>query len=906
MRKRSFRGIIVGLFVGLILGALLSFLSVTGGLGKLQELEFKLLDVMFSYRRQIKTTDAILHIDIDDKSVKEIGRPPWPRIYQARALDVLTELGAKIAVFDLEFDDESVPGLKDPGEKKAIENLIKNRFGYLKKDLQGVLTQAEKREASSISLEELKAIVSKLEGVYDGLTDKFLQRLNEAIVENDSEFAKSVRKNASVILPFRFSSEQRLDSTDNELKRLIEDSSKELPQNKEEIPQSPALVGPIHLIARHAGGFGFTNIYADDDGIYRHIYLLWRYGDRIYLHLSLRAILNALNAPLDNLDIAGGHITVSNVTYPPFWKVEYAADSITIPIDRKGRLLINWPTSKLKKWPDVFTHIPFSAVENVSRIRDKIASCQDQLEIQLTKLSEQSFGGARAGIKMNPVLIKDPQKLKEALEKNEEQMLSSPLAKTVNQVMEADLKGDDQETEYLRRLKGFFEDIAALKKRKAELTGQERELLDRLKKIVSGKICLIGETASLTPDLKHVPVDPAYPGVLFHSALINQILTRQFIKEAPPYVNAVLILAACILVCLVVSRSSVFQASIFTVLLMLLYGGGVFYLFSERMIYVKAGSAPLGMLFSYIIMTAYRQLTEEKEKRRIRSLFEHYNSPAMVEQMVQDPSRVRLGGEKRELTVFFSDIEGFTSISEKMPPEKLVAFLNRYLGAMTDIILESGGTLDKYEGDAIIAFWGAPLEIENHARTACFAALDNQKKLAELREALAGEGLPGIKCRIGLSSGEMIVGNMGSSRRFDYTVMGDAVNLGQRLEVSNKLYGTCILISERTRELAGEFIDVRELDILRVKGKEKPVKVYELLARKGETPEDLKKILPLFKKGLEEYRTKQWDKAIDIFSQILEMKPDDGPSLAYLERCRAFKQNPPPDAWDGLFDSQMK
>jgi class 3 adenylate cyclase len=636
------------------------------------------------------------------------------------------------------------------------------------------------------------------------------------------------------------------------------------------------------------------------------MYLLWNYDGRMYFNLSLETVLKACDVALKDVTVVPGESIAMYNWSPDYIRGTLNVAALKVPIDEEGRLLINWPTTRLKEWNEVFTHIPFLAVEDVSRIRDQMVSCDEQLEVQLTALSEHSFGGARRAIKMDAELSENPEQLRRTLDENEREMLSSGLARMVAKVRGEELTGNDEDTRALKRLKAFFEDIKALKVRKAELAGQEGELLARLKELIAGKICIIGETASLTPDLKHVPVGPAYPGVFFHSAVINQILTQQFIREAPHLVNVVVILALCVVVSMLVSRRSVFQASVFTLLLVIIFGGVVFYLFSEKMVYLKAGFAPIGMVSCYVIMTAYRQLTEEREKRKIRTLFEHYNSPAMVEQMVQDPSRVRLGGEERQLTVFFSDIEGFTSISERMPPERLVAFLNRYLGAMTDIILESGGTLDKYEGDAIIAFWGAPLSLENHARSACLAAIDSQKKLAELRRAFSAEGLPEVRCRIGLSSGEMIVGNMGSSQRFDYTVMGDAVNLGQRLEVSNKLYGTQIMISQTTYELAKEAIDARELDLLKVKGKAKPVKVYELLGRKGETPEVARKMLPPFAEGLQRYREMRWDDAIDIFSEVLRLHPGDGPARALLERCRAFKNSPPGDDWDGSFSSELK
>lgn len=288
-------------------------------------------------------------------------------------------------------------------------------------------------------------------------------------------------------------------------------------------------------------------------------------------------------------------------------------------------------------------------------------------------------------------------------------------------------------------------------------------------------------------------------------------------------------------------------------------------------------------------------------------MFEHYMSPEVVDKLIAKPEMLRLGGEKKELTVLFSDVQGFTTISERLKPEQLVDLLNVYLGAMTELIMKSGGTLDKYEGDAIMAFWGAPVDQPDNAKRACFTAIDMQKKLSQMREVWKKEGKPELITRIGLNTGEMIVGNMGSAERFDYTVMGDAVNLGSRLEGANKQYGTNIMIGEMTYLRAKDYIITRELDKITVKGKLLPVKVYELIAKKEDgISKEMEELLNLYNEGLKAYTERRWNDGILLFSKALEIKPDDGPSKTYLERCQNYLNNPPPDDWDGVYVMKTK
>ncbi len=318
--------------------------------------------------------------------------------------------------------------------------------------------------------------------------------------------------------------------------------------------------------------------------------------------------------------------------------------------------------------------------------------------------------------------------------------------------------------------------------------------------------------------------------------------------------------------------------------------------------------SPIAAVFAnYVGSAVYQYLTERKQKVMIKGMFSQYLNPTVVDELIAHPEKLRLGGERRELTVLFSDIAGFTTFSEKLPPEELVLVLNEYLSAMTEIVFKNDGTLDKYEGDAVMAFWGAPVELDNNALHACNAALEMQERLVIIREKWKKEGKPDVFVRIGLNTGDMVVGNMGGTGRFDYTVIGDSVNLGSRLEGANKQYGTYIMASERTRDLVKDFFIFRELDLLIVKGKTKPITVFELIGRKNDSVHQQKlDAIEEYGKGLALYRQKRFEEAIEQFKKALSINPDDQPSKIYIERSHLYLAAPPPDDWNGVFVLKTK
>ncbi|MCL1833470.1 MAG: adenylate/guanylate cyclase domain-containing protein [Leptospirales bacterium] len=335
----------------------------------------------------------------------------------------------------------------------------------------------------------------------------------------------------------------------------------------------------------------------------------------------------------------------------------------------------------------------------------------------------------------------------------------------------------------------------------------------------------------IATDEKKSPYGPIF-GIENHANALNTILNQDFIFKLSDFQNIIILLTIALLLGFLVPRMSIGISLVTTVVLVVAYFFISIWLFSSHSI-ITAFSTPLiQTAVIYSMLVTYRVVNEQQEKKHIRQTFSKFVSKSVVDELLQDPSKIKLGGDKKLLTVLFSDIRGFTSISEKFTPEGLVEHLNIYLQGMTDTIIKYDGTLDKYIGDAVKAFWGAPIEMEDHALNACKSAIEMIHALHGMNRKWRHENKPTLNIGIGINTGDMVVGNMGSNARMDYTIMGDNVNLGSRLEGATKFYKVGIIISESTYQYVKDDIIARELDLIRVKGKELPVKIYELIAMK--------------------------------------------------------------------------
>lgn len=433
----------------------------------------------------------------------------------------------------------------------------------------------------------------------------------------------------------------------------------------------------------------------------------------------------------------------------------------------------------------------------------------------------------------------------------------------------------------------------------------ETPLLDPA--LFKDKIVFIAATAAGTYELRVTPLSPFTPGVLIHMAALDNLLQGDALREAPRWVFVV----ATLMLCLGMAWSFMLLRAwgwklVVGFGLALAYYALVIHAFTGHMLWVEL-VFPLGAWgVTFAASATVEYVTEGRQRRQLRAVFDKYMSAEVVDEVMRHPEQVKLGGDRKELTVFFSDVAGFTTISEQLSPEELVTLLNKYLSAMTKIIRVHRGNVNKYLGDGIMAIFGAPLGDPNHASLACYAALESQETLARLRQEWKAEGYPEIVARIGINSGPLVVGNMGSEERLEYTVMGDSVNLASRLEGANKFYDTLILLGPRTYELAKADIEARPVDLLRVKGKKEPVQVYELLARKGRLDQARDQVVRTFLEGLEAYKGREFSTAKARFEEALQLDPTDGPSKVYRERAISYLSTPPPLDWDGVYELKSK
>jgi adenylate cyclase len=429
-----------------------------------------------------------------------------------------------------------------------------------------------------------------------------------------------------------------------------------------------------------------------------------------------------------------------------------------------------------------------------------------------------------------------------------------------------------------------------------------------LKKVFGGKIVLIGPTAIGIGDLRPTPFETtSFPGVEVHANFIDNLLTGEYIhrglRENAIDIGFILLFSLVAGVTLSVVPAG--RATIVLIGALLLFWWLCYYLFASRRIWIAMFLPTTTLALNYVGIVSYRFFFEEREKKKVRAAFGQYVAPGVVDRLLKEPDLLRLGGDEKELTAMFTDIRGFTAISEGLSPGALVELLNEYLSEMTEVIFRNWGTLDKYIGDAIMAFWGAPFPQPDHAERACRAALEMLQVLRRLQDKWLAEGRSQINIGVGINTGPMVVGNMGSNRRFNFTIMGDNVNLASRLEGINKEFGTRLVISEYTYRAAGKNLVVRELDLIRVKGKMRPVRIYELLALDNEK-EKYADLVERFQQGLECYRGGQWDAATEIFEKLVQDYPADKPTRVFLERCHHLIGQPPEGVWDGVFTMTHK
>ena len=423
-----------------------------------------------------------------------------------------------------------------------------------------------------------------------------------------------------------------------------------------------------------------------------------------------------------------------------------------------------------------------------------------------------------------------------------------------------------------------------------------------------GRIAILGTTAPGLKDHRTTPVGVAYAGVEVHANIISGILDDR-IKHKVPYLVGIetsIFVVISLIFTLLFPRVSPLLGTLMVGGMVAALVGLSFGLWNGADFVVPLGGPLLFLFILVLVQMTYGYFVEARAKREVARLFGHYVPPELVSEMAQDALAAEMRSDSREMSVLFSDIRNFTSISERLQPQELTALMNEFLTPLTEVIHRHRGTIDKYMGDAVMAFWGAPLPDERHARRALEAALEMVACMRRLAEEFSARGLPELRIGVGVNTGVMSVGNMGSQFRMAYTVLGDSVNLGSRLEGLTKQYGVSVICSDSTRRQVDDWA-YRDLDRVRVKGKAEPVGIFEPLGLRAELDDDTRKELKHYRDALLAYRNQSWSEAELQFYQLQKSRPDPHPIYqVYLERIEIFKRMPPGPAWDGVFTHTSK
>jgi adenylate cyclase len=435
-----------------------------------------------------------------------------------------------------------------------------------------------------------------------------------------------------------------------------------------------------------------------------------------------------------------------------------------------------------------------------------------------------------------------------------------------------------------------------------------RRLNAEINDAVHDKFCIIGRVDTGTTDYGANPFYGKYVNVGTHGVVLDTILSESFIIPLNEWWHLLFVLFFVPIFSFASARlAPVFRAAIGFIVTVLIVIASVL-MFRYTGVFLGPLGTVFAMLSAVIVREIYSYAGSEKEKQFIRSAFSTYVSGDVVKEIINDPSRLQLGGTKRHMTAIFTDVKGFSTISEKLDPEELVSLLNRYLSAMSNVVLDEKGTIDKYEGDAIIAFFGAPLDLADHAMRACVSAITMKRIEMELNKTIKEHNLSPspLLTRIGINTGSMVAGNMGTDNKMNYTIMGNAVNLAARLEGVNKQYGTWILASHDTVSETGNHLLTRKLDRVRVVGINEPVRLYELIDIADNAAPEQRKMVETFHEALDFFENRSWKQAADGFKEALAIKAEDPPSVKYLDRCENFLNKPPADNWDGVYNLTEK
>ncbi len=927
-----------------------------------QKLEMRSYDALLALRPIKSECPEVAMLEIDDASLDSLGPWPWTRDIFADMLIRLKELGAETTIFDIEYLSPSKLAVNPEDAEFLLENIhrpdAESLAGQVFRDNDLYFARA----------------IQFFENTYLTInTDQII-----SVSEEDEAYAKKRFLFTNVTDPGS----------------LIKKSNGIFAKKS---ASNPGFSPARHEFVSRARGAGFTNIVIDPDGTRRRLQLL-NAQDRGFTGQLVFAPL------MDKLDVKEiirkkSEIILKDAKIPSKNGQDFddGRKDIKIPLDESGAMLIHWPK---KKFEQAFRHQSVMIINQLLEAEKNLDSNiweflklslpdSDGLQMQYTTeatalaeeknqldtyrdfLLEKCTGFDENGQPLSEPVSQEEydgyfEARREYFSEVEDFIRQNHLQKITERLVQlsdsGELSKEDSDS-----AQEFFALASEGVKNQYELY---KSTFDSLKKELSGAFCIIGNTASGSTDLGSTPFNNLYPNIGTHANVYNTIVNEDFIKPLPELTGIIVISIVAILLAILSENVSLKIQNISGASVIIIFCATVCALMFFVGIYLPPISPLIIIVLTFLMLLAQSFFTAEKERLLIKNTFGAYVAPEVVSQIIENPEYAQVGGISKNLTALFSDVQKFSKFTEIVNntngedkgAEQLVAVLNNYLGALSDAIQEQKGTIDKYVGDEIVSFFGAPIDDSDHAFHACIAGIRmlqseaqinkefhhdfkypecvskiwnevarengwGEKEVSEYRSYIAEYNKAGffpmeLRSRVGLNSGNMVVGNMGTERKLNYTIMGNNVNLASRLEGTNKAYGSWIMCSESTYESLkknGHEKDllIRPLDAVKVINVEKPVRIYSIVGVMGEMEEKRIRATEIFNQGVDFYMRgseepgkkkprEDLEEALKLFEQAEKLYPDDGSSRVFADRCIAFLKDGIPEIWDGVFTMATK
>ena len=899
--------------IGVSTALVFSLLYITG---VMNFLEGRLYDFFLRFRANRQRIENVVFLDVDDPAIAYNGVFPWPRSISAEGLLRLKEYGSLAGIFDIEYIDHGPQGVDSLYLSQGLGNDFNRSFSDINSAASDVFSAVL---SGRINRDDIEYYAHSFYDLVMKEHQDLYGKAQNVARDNDLFLAQAFALNGKVWSTLNL--KENLLTGEQAERRSIAEENFAYPVNAAADANTGAgftdILPALPIFSHAAKGAGYTNVELDSDGVRRRIYLTQNIDGYWYLQLTFAPLVDYFGRP--EIILEKNRMIIKQAQLPDGRKKD-----ITIPLDNKGRMMLDWPR---EDYIDSYDHISFANFSLLDEIEGEI----EFYSHALASADLITFSQIDHSLSSALVLLNDLVDYFDAVH----ELKSYALEFTSNDYFEMYLEYRDRSHSLLRELFAFNLDgkVTELAYSLAEeypeyafyledeayyitlLIENLHINIDRWEelnasndKMLRNKFVIMGRVDTGTTDYGANPFHGKYVNVGTHGVLLDTILSENFIIPLGIWWRIIFMMIFIpLFFILSAGLSPVIRTASGFIITLLIFVGSVF-LFRFTGLYW----GPLGFVFSMIIAVMLREIisysASEKEKHFIRSAFSTYVSGDVVKEIISDPSRLQLGGTKRHMTAIFTDVRGFSTISEKLDPEDLVSLLNRYLSAMSDIILEEKGTIDKYEGDAIIAFFGAPLDLKDHALRACVSAIKMKKTETELNKIIIEHNLSSapLLTRIGINTGNMVAGNMGTDNKMNYTIMGNAVNLAARLEGVNKQYGTWILASEDTIKEAGHHLLYRNLDRVRVVGINEPVRLCELVDTASHADHQKKELVKVFHNALDHFEKREWTMASEGFNEALSINSEDSPSKIFHERCEKFIIKPPADNWDGVYNLTEK